>query len=573
MSASHRRLFPLFGAAAVAIVGMFPPAPAVAQDRWEGAYLAAQHAFTRNDYLNAAAEFARLLELDPTAPVSREQAVVANLAIGDFGAAILNARQMQMKGMTGEAAQLALFLERIARQDHKLVVDFIESGRGGGPLVDGLSMGWALLGQGRLDVALQAFDHVGQQGARGLADYNAALALAADGQFDRAERAMAGDGTPLHFTRRAIIAHVQMLSQLGRRDDALELLRERFAADAPADIEVLRRALNAGATLPFDIVRTPREGVAEVFFDVAGALEGELAQQDLLIYLRAAEYLRPDHVDATISAARLLSSLGQHALAEQSYQRVPQGHPLYHTAELGRAEALYDSGAVEAALDVLAALADSHDALAEVHVTTGDLLRREERFGEAAEAYDRALARIAEPDQRHWSIYYTRGISHEREGAWELAEADFRKALELQPDQPHVLNYLGYSLVELDRNLDEALDMIERAVTARPDDGYITDSMGWVLFKLGRYDEAVTYMERAAELMPNDPIVNDHLGDVYWAVGRRMEARFQWRRALSFDPEPEEAERIRRKLDVGLDAVLREETQEQPSWRGASSGG
>jgi tetratricopeptide (TPR) repeat protein len=129
------------------------------------------------------------------------------------------------------------------------------------------------------------------------------------------------------------------------------------------------------------------------------------------------------------------------------------------------------------------------------------------------------------------------------------------------------LNYLGYSLVEKRKNLDEALDMIERAVAARPDSGYIVDSLGWVLYRLGRYDEAVGHMERAVELMPVDPVVNDHLGDVFWAVGRKREAEFQWKRALSFIRAGEgdgeaDPDRIRRKLEVGLDVVLAEEGAE-----------
>jgi Tfp pilus assembly protein PilF len=127
-----------------------------------------------------------------------------------------------------------------------------------------------------------------------------------------------------------------------------------------------------------------------------------------------------------------------------------------------------------------------------------------------------------------------------------------------------VLNYLGYSLVEQGRNLDEALNMIERAVAASPGSGYIVDSLGWVLYRLGRYEEAVSQMERAVELVAVDPVVNDHLGDVYWAVGREREAEFQWRRALSFvDPQDSDSEadpaRMRRKLEIGLDAVLSEE--------------
>jgi Flp pilus assembly protein TadD len=187
-----------------------------------------------------------------------------------------------------------------------------------------------------------------------------------------------------------------------------------------------------------------------------------------------------------------------------------------------------------------------------------------ERFPEAVEAYDRALALVDAPQPAHWVLYYTRGIANERAGNWNDAEADFRAALKLEPDQPLVLNYLGYSLVEKQRDLDEALGMIEKAVRGEPDDGYITDSLGWVLYRLGRYDEAVKPMLRAVELTPDDPVINDHLGDVLWKVGRRREAEFQWRRALSFGPADDlDMDRIRKKLEVGLDKVLEAEQSKQ----------
>jgi Flp pilus assembly protein TadD len=182
-----------------------------------------------------------------------------------------------------------------------------------------------------------------------------------------------------------------------------------------------------------------------------------------------------------------------------------------------------------------------------------------ERYDDASKAYDTAIALLEGTEAEDWFLYYVRGITHEREDRWPLAEADFRKALELNPNHPSVLNYLGYSFVEMQINLDEALQMIETAVNLRPRDGYITDSLGWVYYRLGRYEEAVDWMESATQLMPVDPIINDHLGDVYWAVGRKREARFQWMRALSFEPEEEDANRIRRKLEVGLDVVLSEE--------------
>ena len=166
---------------------------------------------------------------------------------------------------------------------------------------------------------------------------------------------------------------------------------------------------------------------------------------------------------------------------------------------------------------------------------------------------------MPEPGPQHWAFYYARAIARERQNHWPDAEADFRFALKLFPDQPLVLNYLGYSLVEKQQNLPEAQAMIEKAVAQRPDDGYITDSLAWVLYRVGKFEEAVEPMERAVELLPVDPVLNDHLGDVLWMVGRKREAEFQWKRSLSFGPDEPGAERIRHKLDVGLDVVLAEE--------------
>ncbi|MEL7174557.1 MAG: tetratricopeptide repeat protein, partial [Pseudomonadota bacterium] len=195
----------------------------------------------------------------------------------------------------------------------------------------------------------------------------------------------------------------------------------------------------------------------------------------------------------------------------------------------------------------------------EAQLALGDILRRERRFAEASVAYDAAIQLTDPIEPRHWVLFYQRGITYERSDQWEKAEADFLQALEMEPDQPQVLNYLGYSWVELRMNIDRAKEMIETAVAKRPDDGYIVDSLGWVLFRLGDFEEAVRHLERAVELRPVDPVINDHFGDALWMVGRRTEARFQWRRALSFEPEEEEEVRIRAKLSRGLDDVLEEE--------------
>ena len=238
---------------------------------------------------------------------------------------------------------------------------------------------------------------------------------------------------------------------------------------------------------------------------------------------------------------------------------MPRSHPSYHLAELGRAEALRRTDRQDAAIEVLSQLSESHGELIRVHRALGNVLRSEERWEDAVAAYDRAVDLIDEPTARDWFTYYVRGTAHERAGNWPSAEADFRRAMELDDNQPLLLNYLGYSLVEKQTNLDEALELIQKALQLDPESGHITDSLGWVYYRLGRYEDAIAPMERAVELMPVDPIINDHLGDVYWAVGRYREAEFQWQRALSFDPEPKEADRIRRKLQVGLDQVLEDE--------------
>lgn len=185
----------------------------------------------------------------------------------------------------------------------------------------------------------------------------------------------------------------------------------------------------------------------------------------------------------------------------------------------------------------------------------GNILRARKQYAEAIPYYDKAISLIGKPEKQHWIYYYARGTSYERTGNWPAAETDLQKALSLYPDQPLLLNYLGYSWVDQGRNLKEGLGYIEKAVSLKPDDGYIVDSLGWAHYRQGNFKEAVRYLERAVELKPDDPVLNDHLGDALWRVGREQEARYQWDQALSLKPEPDDVEKIKRKIDQGLDAV------------------
>ena len=526
-----------------------------------GAYLAARQAVLLGDYTAAADYFTQALTRDPSNAMLMENAVLSFLSLGDLDRALPIARKMEADGLQSQVASMVLAAAEARNGEFDALLSRMSEERGTGPLVDGLTIAWAQMGKGDVSAALATFDKLAAEDGLGpFASYHKALALAMVGDFEGAEAIFAAEsGGPLQLTRRAAIARVQILSQLDRDPEAVEMLDQMFGPDLDPALTAMRAALVEDSVLPFNLITNPTDGIAEVFHTVASFLRREAGDEYTLLFSRVASYLRPDHTDAILQSASLLESMEKFDLAVATYKQVPANDPSFHAAELGRAEALRKLDRLDAASEVLEQLTRSHGDLPIVHVTLGDLMRQMERFGDAVTAYDTAVALYPSEDGGHWFIYYARAIAHERQDNWEKAEADFRKALELNPDQPQVLNYLGYSLVEKQIKLDEALDMIERAVAARPDSGYIVDSLGWVLYRLGRYEEAVVHMERAAELMPVDPIVNDHLGDVLWAVGRYREAEFQWTRALSFDPEEKDAVRIRRKLEVGLDVVLAEE--------------
>lgn len=557
--------FVLTALTAVLLGGAAIP-PAAAQSV-AGAYLAGRHAAVRSDYREAAAYYAQALARDPSNIELIESTVLSYLSLGEIDKALPLARLLSAQQADNQIARMVLTAGMAQTDDYTGLLAQAPDTSGIGPWVDGLVKAWAVLGTGDKPAAMTAFDTLSKEtGMQGFVLYHKALALASVGDFTAAEEIFGGAGAgAAGQTRRGVIAHAEVLAQLDRHEEALTVLRTSFGASTDPELDALIAALEAKEDIPFTHAPDIKSGIAEVFFTFSAVLKSESAgDYYVLLYSRVARYLRPDHVDALLLTAGLLESLEQYDLAIAEYRDVPADDPAYHVAELGRADALRRSGKEDQAIEVLEQLTRSHGDLAVVHSTLGDVLRADEDFTGAITAYDRAIDIAAETAPVRWVLYYSRGIAHERSGDELASEADFRAALALNPDQPQVLNYLGYSMVEQQRNLDEALDMIERAVAASPNSGYIVDSLGWVLYRLGRYDEAVGQMERAVELLAVDPVVNDHLGDVYWAVGRAREAEFQWRRALSFidltimDTEAD-PDRIRRKLEVGLDVVLEEE--------------
>lgn len=545
-----------------AALSAFPTHPVIAQDvdPDAGAYLAARSALAANSYAEAAGWFGRALVADRDNGFLLDGLLLSSIGTGDFATAIGAAEALFASGGRSIAASIALLVRDVKAGDFEALLQAPPE-RNIGNLMDRLVTAWSEFGIGSMTEALARFDEIAAtEGLKPFGLYHKALALAAVGDFEAADAILAGrEAGPLVVNRRGVIAHAQILSQLERPGDALGLLERSFGNEPEPLLDALRADLAAGKPVPFDAVKSAQDGVAEVLFTLAVALNGEANDAYTLLYARAAMELNPAHTEATLLTAGLLEQLGQIELASAVYGAVPPGNPAYYSAEIGRISTLFALDRKDEGFAALESLGSRYPEIGLVHSTLGDALRRNERFAEAAEAYGRAIALIETPTQRHWPLFYSRGVAYERAGDWPKAEADFRKALELNPDQPQVLNYLGYSFVDRGENLDEALDLIERAVAAQPEAGYIIDSLAWAYFRLGRYEDALEPMERASLLEPVDPVVTDHLGDVYWAVGREMEARFQWRRALSFEPEEDAADRIRRKLEVGLDAVLEEE--------------
>lgn len=546
-----------------------PAADALPMRGLAGPYLASRMAAIQNDFPNASDYALRALAQDDTDPFLQDSALVALIAAGEMERATALAGTMADQGRATELARLVRRTElaRTARWDD-LIADLDTAPKQsdaseapGAELVDGLIRAWALLGAGRAGESLSEFKRLAKtRGAATMVNYHRALAQAKVGDFEGAEQLLSDPTVGAHIL--GVIARAQVLSQLERNKDAIAMLEASPGLEEEPQLGALLERLKKGETLPFDAVQTPADGIAQVFLTFGSVLVSNDEPDPLaLIHARLAEYLSPRLGEARLLAAQLLQGFGQFDLAEQEFDALRELGDMRPVAELARIDVLARAERLDDAEKAALALTAAHPELAQGWIALGDLLRQQDKFTQAVPAYDKAISLIGKDSpEALWFPLYARGIALERAGQFPKAEADFRAALKIRPDSAQVLNYLGYSMVDRNENLDEALNLIKRAVELRPDDGYILDSLAWAYYRLGRYDEAVAPMERAVAAMAGDALVNDHMGDIYWMAGRQREAEIQWHRALSLKPATEaEAHRIRAKLDRGLDAVLAEE--------------
>jgi len=533
---------------------LLPPEQPV-QESVYGSFLAGVIAERRGDYRAAADLMVHALSAEPDNAGLLMQAFMLNAAEGRIDTAYALAERLQDLGHTDVASLLVLatgaLAEGRAEDARELLAQqppssLVELSR---PVLDA----WLAVAEDKGDEALESLDEVGEQaGLDPLLALHRALILDVLGRLDEAaEVAQTFLEENENYSLRLVWHLGNLLERAGMEEQA-EALYQEFQARNPdnsflAEELQQRRDDEQGALVP-----DAQRGFAEALFDFASLLAQEQAPIPALIHAQLALHLAPELDTARLLTGEILQFQNRREAAIAIYQSVPEDSPLAWSAQLRVAEELERLDRLEEAAETLQQLADLQPDRYEPLYRLGNLLRNQERFEEAAEVYSQALEVVGASQRQHWILYYFRAICYERSKQWEKAESDFKRALELEPDQPFVLNYLAYSWIEQHRNLEEAEEMLVRAVEREPDDGHITDSLGWLYYRLGEYQKAVEHLERAVELQPLDPVINDHLGDAYWRVNRQREAVVQWRRALSLDPEEDEIPVIERKIEEGL---------------------
>ena len=523
-----------------------------------GQYLAARQARAGGDTGAAAEFFLHALEADPDNQRLLRETFAILLAGGRMEEATeLAARLVETNARAG-LANVVLGVAEIKAGHFGAARERLRktSKRQSNALLVPLLTAWAELGQGETDAAVEALSELSRnQSFDPYRSFHGALVNDVAGRAADAEEAfratLAGKRSG---AIRVALALGNFLERQERRAEAKEVYRAGLAEDP--DDPLIARALDleSGAPVPARFVATIGDGAAEALYGVAATLAADGAYEAAANYARLAIDLKTEFPAAQMLLGNLLESGRRWSEAAAAFEGIDLRSPYSWDARIRVAVLLDRRDRVDEAIVLLRSLADERPASMDALIALGDLYREKEQWPEAVAEYDRAAARVGTPTENAWALFYTRGIALERARQWPRAEADFLRALELRPEHPLVLNYLGYSWVDQGLHLERALGMIKKAVELRPRDGYIIDSLGWVLYRMDRFGEAVKNLERAVELRPTDPVINDHLGDAYWRVGRTNEARFQWRRALSLKPEADTMPTIRRKIEEGLPA-------------------
>ena len=522
-----------------------------------GSYLAGRSAAKLRDNGHASDYLSDALKADAGNPILTEKIFLLELSEGNIPRAEEFASEVLTFNSQQRMARIVLGLKDFkGRHYEEARKNFEQSAYTPvGELTSWLLAAWSYAGEGELNPALKTLDRLdSNESFANFKAFHEALITDYLGNAIRAEasykKAYDAAGTSL----RIVQAYGNFLERNNRAADAQKLYRAYLDADQNPLIEAaLAESLKGVKPRPF--IASPTEGAAEALFSLATSMSDDQSIDVALLYVQLGISLGADQDIMYTLLGDTYEDMKRYDEALEAYAKVPPSSPLYVNAQMEQAVALQQLDRKDEALaklkDIVAANPKNYDAI----VTLGNLYRANSDFANAATTYDQAIALLENPGPGNWRIFYYDGMAHERLKQWDVAEKLFRKSLELSPNEPSVLNYLGYSMIEKKINLTEALDMVKKAVELKPNDGYITDSLGWAYYQLGDYEQALIHCERAVELLPADPIIAEHLGDVYWRVGRTLEAKFQWQHAKDNKPEPDDLKRIEDKLKNGLPPV------------------
>ncbi|MER8545493.1 MULTISPECIES: tetratricopeptide repeat protein [unclassified Mesorhizobium] len=542
---------------------------------FSGAYLAARIADGDNDLDSAISYYKQALAFDPNDTGLQQSLMLSLIAQGRFDESLVYADKLKAVPDVERFSRLALAIDSFHKKDFSKAEYWLKLSLESDldRLISGVMTGWAKQGAGDAGEAMASIDKLqGPDWFSLFKSFHRALIADASGLPDRADAlytatvqdTAAGGAAPETWMRNAQ-AYASFLARKGDKAKALSVL-DKAEAFAPGKVEIaaLRDKINKGEKIePF--VAGPSDGASEILLDLATALNRGGGEPFVRLYLQYALALRPDNDAALVQLAAVAEQLKDGEGAIALYRRIPAGSPLKQLSDLQLGLNLADLDRNDEAITHLKAIVDAHPDDMRAYLALGGVYSSKEDFRSAANLYDKAVEVLKTPTAANWNIFYQRGIAYERLKEWPKAEPNFRKALELYPDQPQVLNYLGYSWVDKNMNLKEGLAMIQKAVDLRPSDGYIVDSLGWAYYRLGQFDDAVREMERAVSLKPEDPVLNDHLGDAYWRVGRKLEATFQWNQARDLKPDPDVLAALQQKLMKGLPPIESNTAQETPN--------
>jgi len=531
-------------------------APAPTPNDLLGSYLAGRYASAINNSRMASEYYLKALEIDPHNQDLLERAFSSVVADGRFDDAVQLAKRLDPKSSSQGIARLVLLTNDIRQKHFDAALDRIAASpdAGFGTLTLPLVRAWIMAGQGKTDDAIKELHQLDKNHAYApFQESNTALIYDFGNENDKAADAyekIVGSDSGVQLID--VLSYAYFLARTGadsRAKALLETYSKKFQSN-PILSDALAK-LEAKKT-PARLVNTAADGAAQVLFSIASSLALGDSSGPAAIYLRLATFLKPDFADAHLLLGDLLQRQNRLDTALKEYQAIGPDSPLRWNAQLRVSFILNQTDRTDEAITLLKSLVMQHPEDLDALTGIADMLREKERYAEARDYYDRAIKSLHPEAAQNWTLFYARGITFERDKEWGLAEKDFLHALKLKPDQPLVLNYLGYSWIDRGKNLDRAAQMITRAAELLPDDGYIVDSMGWLKFRQGDYKGAMEQLERAVLLHPEDPTINDHLGDAYWMMNRHLEARFQWRHALAMKPDSALAATVEEKLKSGL---------------------